>query len=932
MNGALSRAAHFMARYRLNDRRMAARRAETRAWPMAYRMALLYLMVPVAIWLLGWFKWWIGWPAAGLLAWTLREPLRGPWRVAPRPATWGLLLLALGWVMTTAAGGAFDRGNYDWIDHRALLLDLGRYPWPSFLPDALWAYLPMSDAAPSAPLLRYYLGWYMTPGLAARLGGLGALQWAVPLWTWMGVALLLRLATQGCRGWRVWLAAAVLMFFSGMDVLRAALLEKRPCLDMRLERAGLPEFVFGCFPFEWWSHIELQYMSPMAALRWVPQHFIPAGLGILLLWRLRRNPRFLAVSGVWLAAIAFWSPFVAVGLLPFLALSLRANGLRPFLRWPNLCLAGPLAGLIAVYLTAGALEFPRGWLWMRYAWPQLARTLPLFYLTEFLAVALLLALARPTVRREAFFLTSLAVLLLLPWYYYHYSFALRVSLPALLVLGCHCAHTVAGQGRAFRFAGENRSRRWALGGLVCALGLGALTGVVELTRALRDYRPFLYAPATLTNLELPAYVQRENLAFDLPPWLARWLRKPIPLAPEGKLIARAAFDVYWDAGQLLYVQDPCVWDSDRDQLFLQARPAAHAVFPETFSARQDLTGQVRRLGEACGLIWRRPPWAIAALRIGQQGRVNWVADIVLDATGGIVCTDYRDEQALSVGYQALSACPRALGRQGGGWETISHPLAARRAYRSAAAMATTRAPRARGRFHAYLRGRALTLYKRPCRPMDTEARFFVHAFPAAGDSLPDARRAVGFANLDFAFAERGARFDATCVAVVRLPGYALSRLRIGQFLPTGPLWTSEIQLVDPAAAAAQALRMAYQALAGTPPALQDVFDVYLTDERAIAFVKDACRPADTAAKFILHVFPERRWVLPWPRWRYGFANLGFAFERYGAHFDGRCMARVALPRYAIRSLRVGQFDSRAQRDLWKAAMPMAPAPGRARSE
>ena len=72
--------------------------------------------------------------------------------------------------------------------------------------------------------------------------------------------------------------------------------------------------------------------------------------------------------------------------------------------------------------------------------------------------------------------------------------------------------------------------------------------------------------------------------------------------------------------------------------------------------------------------------------------------------------------------------------------------------------------------------------------------------------------------------------------------------------------------------------------------------------------------------------------MPWPRWRYGFANLGFAFERYGAHFDGRCMARVALPRYAIRSPRVGHFASRAQRDLWKAVIPMAPAQGRERSE
>lgn len=39
---------------------------------------------------------------------------------APRSATWDLRLLALGWVMPTAAEGAFERGDYAWTDHRAL--------------------------------------------------------------------------------------------------------------------------------------------------------------------------------------------------------------------------------------------------------------------------------------------------------------------------------------------------------------------------------------------------------------------------------------------------------------------------------------------------------------------------------------------------------------------------------------------------------------------------------------------------------------------------------------------------------------------------------------------------------------------------------------------------------------------------------------------
>ena len=73
------------------------------------------------------------------------------------------------------------------------------------------------------------------------------------------------------------------------------------------------------------------------------------------------------------------------------------NGVRPFLRWPNLCLAGPLFGVVVLYLTSGAMDLPHGWLWQRegYDWPRLMRRLPLFYLTEFLLLAVLLAVVRP---------------------------------------------------------------------------------------------------------------------------------------------------------------------------------------------------------------------------------------------------------------------------------------------------------------------------------------------------------------------------------------------------------------------------------------------------------------------------------------------------------------------------------------------------------
>ena len=199
--------------------------------PVVHRLAIIYLMLPVVIWLVGWFEWWFGVPAAVLLAlglWQALRPARtsfkwqvffGALRSALRPTTVILLLIALAWVMTTAAGGVFDVQNWDWNKHRSILLDLGRGDWPTEPTANLRAYL-------GEPfLLRYYLGYYMAPGSIGRWLGPAALNWAVPLWTWCGAALAMFMFTRGHRGWRMFAAAAILVFFGGMDIVRTLLLE-----------------------------------------------------------------------------------------------------------------------------------------------------------------------------------------------------------------------------------------------------------------------------------------------------------------------------------------------------------------------------------------------------------------------------------------------------------------------------------------------------------------------------------------------------------------------------------------------------------------------------------------------------------------------------------------------------------------------------------
>lgn len=118
--------------------------------PVVERIAIAYLMAPVFVWLLGWFEWWFAIPACAALGVCLLPVLTGSWRVRCRPSAFALALIALAWTMVTASGGVFDGNIPEWVDHRSLLLDLGRQPWPPYVRDDLADQLGGRDE----PLLR----------------------------------------------------------------------------------------------------------------------------------------------------------------------------------------------------------------------------------------------------------------------------------------------------------------------------------------------------------------------------------------------------------------------------------------------------------------------------------------------------------------------------------------------------------------------------------------------------------------------------------------------------------------------------------------------------------------------------------------------------------------------------------------------------------
>ena len=593
--------------------------------PLLHRLAVVYLMLPVVVWLVGWFEWWLGLPAAALLVGALRRPLSGPWRLrAPTPAEAGVLAVAALWVLASSAGGVFDPRNIDFFSYQVILLDLGRHPWPTYLPDPLAAWRPAPAEGPPAtpPLLRYYLGWHMVPGLAAHWLGPAALSWAIALWTWAGVVLVALLFTRGRRGWALAVALAVLVFFSGVTFAGLPAFKGWEWVDRIIEDRSWHFLIY--------EPVFLRTWSLTATLKSAPHHFLAAGLYALLCLHLCRQPRFLAVLGVLLAAAPFWSAFVAVGLLPLLAAVLWMNGVRPFLRWPNLCLAGPLFGVVVLYLTSGAMDFPHGWMWQRegYDWPRPMRRLPLFYLTEFLLLAVLLAAVRPALRREPFFIAAVATLLLLPLYWYGSVNELlyRGSLPALFVLGWLCAGAVARGGGALVRRGGLR-RRAAFAGLVLVLGLGALNPAAHLVWSFQDYGPFRYEHAGDTTLvDLPPEMRRQRIARDPPGLLRRLLREPAPF-PERRIpdepVIQSGLDMYLDHGTLIYVKDRCTPEDAEGFIFAKVAPVSPEDLPadrrrQGFRYDQLYRTGLERFGDRCLAGKSLPTYPVDHVVTGQR--------------------------------------------------------------------------------------------------------------------------------------------------------------------------------------------------------------------------------------------------------------------------------------------------------------------------
>ena len=234
------------------------------------------------------------------------------------------------------------------------------------------------------------------------------------------------------------------------------------------------------------------------------------------------------------------------------------------------------------------------------------------------------------------------------------------------------------------------------------------------------------------------------------------------VAATGTLLARSDFDIYIHNGELRYLNADCapVLANADFRLFLHIFPTSPTDLPADrreygFENRDFwITDRFAFFDGRCIHRLPLPDYPIARIRTGQSaaaiGGDEWVVDIDLAALAAA--------RAL---YESITAGDYGLSV-------------------------------AQSDFDVYMSGGGLAYLKEPCAPGDADARFFLHIFPADPAVLPTDGREHGFENLDFQFADHGARAGDKCVVERDLPDYAIERIRTGEFVSgAGRVWGVE---------------------------------------------------------------------------------------------------------------------------------------------
>ncbi|CAG0979221.1 hypothetical protein ANAEL_01646 [Anaerolineales bacterium] len=292
------------------------------------RISLAYLTFPFILFALGWLRLSIAIPVTLLTVWAIWKLFAHPpihYSLFPTPkTTFYLLLITFLWLFFSGIGGyTFQNWDHHW--RNAVFHDLIAYDFPV-----------VYSAPEKGPIqmLVYYVGYFLPAAWVGKFLGWGAANFALFLWTWLGVLLVvfhLAHKGEGTSPLRVLKWAFLLIFFSGLDSLGLLFFAK-----------DYPTLFPSIQHLEIWSG-NLQYSSFTTQLFWVFNQAVPAWLCVVMCVtltlnevkgkglehklgdssltakRFAQNDTIGQLIFIWSLCL-FFAPLAALGLLPYLVI------------------------------------------------------------------------------------------------------------------------------------------------------------------------------------------------------------------------------------------------------------------------------------------------------------------------------------------------------------------------------------------------------------------------------------------------------------------------------------------------------------------------------------------------------------------------------------------------------------------------------------
>jgi hypothetical protein len=439
--------------------------------------ALLYLTAPLIIFFASFATTMVAGPALAVILTVLyrSRPHRILDGIPDRRQLFLCMLTAIMFLWACAYLPPFGR-TWDWTKHFAVINELAQNSWP-----------PINEATHT--FLRYGLGYYLIPGLVIAVLGDRFIEPAVFLQTWIGLFLVLALLLQKIRPSRAVTFLGVFLLFSGLDLVGWLLFSSNGSIFANKEWWIAPNFLFA-------------YEGHATLFLWVPQHALAGMLGILLLFPAGDEAPLPQVLGLLGAAVAFWSPLVAFGLLPFAVEPMARSPRAISTDWGNLlCVPAVYVPLLS-YLLAGSSTIEHGFNWKHdgFSIPRYTT----FFMLE--AGLYLMALRLSGWQHLRYPAIVIGVLVFLPLYRVgiYNDFTMRASIPALTLIAIAAAAGVT----------DAKGHHWIP--LAVLLAIGGVTSVLEIIGRGREG----WVPA-------PTQTLRSGFLFDDPRLFVQY-NAPLP--------------------------------------------------------------------------------------------------------------------------------------------------------------------------------------------------------------------------------------------------------------------------------------------------------------------------------------------------------------------------------------------------------------------